>query len=149
MATPDLGVGIFGYGSLLSCPGPDIGPHIVRRISHFSPWKIEYARGSEGRGGGPTLVIHQAGGSVNGQVLVLDVGANRLAEVRVWLWERENKPKQRCIKEMRLAGLDHVLYCDIEVEHSCRGHQRRVACKVCHRERLFETGKEWHSVSRA
>ena len=51
---------------------------------------------------------------MNGQVLVLDVGANRLAEVRVWLWERENKPQQRCIKEMRLAGVDHVLYCDIE-----------------------------------
>src|SRR5688572_6882429 len=114
MATPDSGVGIFGYGSLLSEPGDDIRPHIVERIPHLSPWKIEYARRSEGRGGGPTLIFHQAGGAVDGQVLVLDVGANRLAEVRVWLWERENKPKQRCIKEMRLAGLDHVLYCDIE-----------------------------------
>jgi hypothetical protein len=59
-------------------------------------------------------VIHQAGGAVNGQVLVLDVGANRLADVREWLWQRENKPKRHCIKDMRLAGLDHVLYCDIE-----------------------------------
>ncbi|MEX0806167.1 MAG: hypothetical protein WD688_23030 [Candidatus Binatia bacterium] len=111
---PNLGVGIFGYGSLLSDPGDDIGLHVVEHMPHISPWKIEYARRSDGRGGGPTLVIHQAGGAVNGQVLVLDGGANRLAEVGEWLWQRENRPKRRCIKEMRLAGLDHVLYCDIE-----------------------------------
>lgn len=114
MSRSNQGVGIFGYGSLRGEPGEDIGPHIIEHMPHISPWTIEYARRSDGRGGGPTLVIHQAGGAVNGQVLVLDVGANRLAEVRVWLWERENKPKQRCIKEMRLADLDHVLYCDIE-----------------------------------
>jgi hypothetical protein len=111
---PNLGVGIFGCGSLLSDPGDDIGPHVVERIPHISPWKIEYARRSEGRGRGPTLAIHQAGCTVNGQVLVLDVGANRLAEVQEWLWQRENRPKRSCIKEMCLAGLDHVLYCDIE-----------------------------------
>jgi hypothetical protein len=106
-------VGIFGYGSLLSDPGADIGPHIVERIPHLSPWKIEYARRSEGRGLGPTLVIHKAGGVVNGQILVLDVRPNRMAEAREWLWKRENKPNRRCIKEMHLAGVDHVLYCDI------------------------------------
>lgn len=114
MSRSNLGVGIFGYGSLLSEPGKEIGPHVVERMPHISPWKIEYARRSDGRGGGPTLVIHQAGGAVNGQVLVLDVGANRLGEVREWLWKRENRPNRRSIKEMRLAGLDHVLYCDIE-----------------------------------
>jgi hypothetical protein len=114
MTAPHLSVGIFGYGSLLSDPGDDIGPHIVERVPHLSPWKIEYARRSDGRGRGPTLVIHKAGGAVNGQILVLDVGASRLAEVREWLWQRENKPKRRCIKEMHLAGIEHVLYCDIE-----------------------------------
>ncbi len=107
-------IGIFGYGSLLSNPGDDIGPHIVDRIPHVSPWKIEYARRSEGRGRGPTLVIHKAGRAVNGQILLLDVEANRLADVREWLWERENKPRRRCIKEMQMGGVRHVLYCDIE-----------------------------------
>jgi hypothetical protein len=37
-----------------------------------------------------------------------------VAKLREWLWQRENRPKRRCIKELRLAGLDHVLYCDIE-----------------------------------
>lgn len=64
---PNLGVGIFGYGSLLSDPGDDIGPHVVERIPHLSPWKIEYARRSEGRGRGPTLVIHQAGARLTGR----------------------------------------------------------------------------------
>ena len=114
MSTAHSSVGIFGYGSLLSDPGDDIGPHIVELIPQLSPWKIEYARRSEGRGHGPTLVIHKAGGAVNGQVLVLDVGASRLAEVREWLWERENRPKRSCIKEMHLAGVEHVLYCDID-----------------------------------
>lgn len=107
-------VGIFGYGSLLSEPGDDIVPHIVERIPCLSPWKIEYARRSEGRGLGPTLVIHKAGSGVKGQILVLDVAANRLAEVREWLWKRENRPRRSCIKEMQLAGVKHVLYCDID-----------------------------------
>jgi hypothetical protein len=114
MSTVHSSVGIFGYGSLLCDPGDDIGPHIVERIPNLSPWKTEYARRSEGRGRGPTLVIHKAGGVVNGQILVLDVGPSRLAEVREWLWERENKPNRRWIKEMHLGGVEHVLYCDIE-----------------------------------
>ena len=118
MSTVHSSVGIFGYGSLLSKPGDDIGPRIVERIPHLSPWKIEYARRSDGRGRGPTLVIHKAGGTVNGQILVLDVEASRLPEVRIWLWERENKPKRSSIKEMRLAGIQHVLYCDIDANIS-------------------------------
>jgi hypothetical protein len=114
MTKPHSSVGMFGYGSLLSDPGDDIGPHIIERIAHLSPWKIEYARRSEGRGRGPTLVIHEAGSPVNGQILVLDAQPNRMAEIRKWLWERENKPKRRCIKEMHLAGVEHVLYCDID-----------------------------------
>jgi hypothetical protein len=107
-------VGIFGYGSLLSDPGDDIGPRITERIPHDSPWKIEYGRRSEGRGRGPTLVLHQAGVTVNGQVLVLDVEADRLPDVREWLWKRESRPRRRCLKEISLAGIEHVLYSDIE-----------------------------------
>jgi cation transport regulator ChaC len=108
MNNPESSVGIFGYGSLLSDPGKDIGPHIVERIPHVSPWKIEYARRSESRGGGPTLVIHKRGATVNGEILVLDVGESRLAAVREWLWERENRPRRRCIKEIEMGGLKHV-----------------------------------------
>jgi hypothetical protein len=65
-------------------------------------------------------VIHPAGGAIKGQVLVLDVGANRVAELREWLWQRENRPKRRCIKELCLAGLDHVFFIVLRhrIEHT-------------------------------
>ena len=41
MTSLNLAIGIFGYGSLLSEPGDDIGTHVIERIPHMSPWKIE------------------------------------------------------------------------------------------------------------
>jgi hypothetical protein len=72
---------IFAYGSLLSDPGEKIAPHIVARITRPSPWPIEYARRAKLRGDGPTLVIHQAGGIVQGQILVLDISVDDVEEV--------------------------------------------------------------------
>ncbi len=57
-------IGIFGYGSLLTDPGPDLGPHIVDRITQESPWPVEYARRSESRGGSATLVRHPKGAKI-------------------------------------------------------------------------------------
>jgi hypothetical protein len=105
---------IYAYGSLLSEPGEPLGGHIVARVSHPSPWPIEYARRAKLRGDGPTLVIHDAGGIVQGQLLVLDVAIDRLADIRVWLWEREGKPPRERIREMAWNGFSLVLYCDLE-----------------------------------
>jgi len=60
----------------------------VARITQPSPWPIEYARRAKLRGNGPTLVIHQSGGIVQGQILMLDVSADGIEAVEEWLWER-------------------------------------------------------------
>jgi cation transport regulator ChaC len=106
-------VGIFGYGSLLTEPGPDIGRHIIDRIPQRSPWPIEYARSSRGRGGGPTLVLHPSGGFVTGEILALDIKDDQLDSAREWLLVREGRPSQSRIKVMELGGLRNVLYADL------------------------------------
>jgi hypothetical protein len=63
--------------------------HTLLNVSRTFPWKIEYARRNDGRERGSTLVIHPAGGAIKGQVLVLDVGANRLVKKRVAIATRE------------------------------------------------------------
>jgi hypothetical protein len=105
---------IFAHGSLLSDPGEKIFPHIIDRIPCPSPWPIEYSRRAKLRGNGPTLVIHPAGGIVQGKLLVLDLQVNALDELKEWLWEREGKPPRDRIKRMECAGFDCVLYCDLE-----------------------------------
>lgn len=114
MTEQDAGsVGIFGYGSLLTEPGPDIGPHIVERVAQLSPWPIEYARSSRGRGGAPTLVLHPSGGFVTGEILVLDVKIDQLDAVRAWLQVRERTPAPSSIKVTALGGFRTVLYADL------------------------------------
>ena len=105
---------IFAYGSLLSDPGERIGPHIVERIGCPSPWPIEYARQAKLRGSGPTLVIHEMGGIVQGQLLVLDLRVSALNELGEWLWEREGRPPRDRLKQMAYRGFACVLYCDLE-----------------------------------
>ena len=105
---------IFAYGSLLSDPGEKIAAHVIARIPHRSPWPIEYARRAKLRGDGPTLVIHRAGGSVQGQLLVLDIQVSALDQLREWLWEREGKPAPERIRGMECGGFGCVLYCDLE-----------------------------------
>ena len=106
-------VGIFGYGSLLAEPGPDIGRHIIDRISQRSPWPIEYARSSCGRGGAPTLVLHSSGGFVTGEILVLDIKDDQLNDAREWLRAREGWPPPSRIKVTALGGLRSVLCADL------------------------------------
>lgn len=103
-------IGVLGYGSLLSDPGNDIRPHVIHRIPWVTPWPIEYARTSKGRGGAPTLVIHPSGQPVTGAILVLDLNVPHLATVGEWLWIRENKPPRSRIKVMAAAGLLNVVY---------------------------------------
>ncbi len=54
-------VGILAYGSLIDDPGAEIEPVILRRIDCRTPFKVEFARASESRKGGPTLVPYDIG----------------------------------------------------------------------------------------
>jgi hypothetical protein len=63
-------VGIIAYGSLIGEPGPEIGPCIGRPSRAF---KVEFARASKTRTGGPSLVPYEAGAQVAAQILVVDL----------------------------------------------------------------------------
>lgn len=83
-------VGILAYGSLIDDPGGEIKAATVERLEGIkTPFKVEFARCSRGRGGGPTLVPVQEGGAhVNGVIFVLrpDVSERHAADM---LWRRE------------------------------------------------------------
>jgi hypothetical protein len=66
-------VGILAYGSLICEPGPEIEPVIARRISCQTPFKVEFARTSKTRKGGPTLVPCDDGSQVAAQILVVQL----------------------------------------------------------------------------
>lgn len=84
-------IGILAFGSLISDPGPELAPKIIMRIKTPTPFPVEYARYSgETRGGGPTLVPHEAGAPVCGEILVLE-DAVTVAEARDMLWRRERR----------------------------------------------------------
>lgn len=106
-------IGIFAYGSLLTDPGGEIGPHVIDRIQCESPWPVEYARRSDSRGGAPTLVIHSKGSKVKGAILVLNLKRNEEARVCEWLRVREGRTSRGNIKSMELNGLKLVLYADL------------------------------------
>ena len=69
----DTVVGILAYGSLIGDPGAEIEPHITRRISCRTPFKVEFARTSRTRKGGPTLVPYKDGSEVAAQILLVDL----------------------------------------------------------------------------
>src|SRR5215207_6605344 len=81
-------VGILAYGSLIGDPGSEIEPHITRRISCHTPFKVEFARTSRTRKGGPTLVPYDAGAQVAAQIIVVDLP---LKEAMDRLYRRETR----------------------------------------------------------
>ena len=80
-------VGILAYGSLIDDPGPEIEPHITRRISCRTPFKVEFARASRTRTGGPTLVPYAEGSQVAAQILVVDLSPKEATD-RLYRRER-------------------------------------------------------------
>ena len=68
-------VGILAYGSLIDNPGDEIAAATVRTIEEVeTPFSVELARSSDGRGGAPTLVpVDKGGARVRAQIFVLDV----------------------------------------------------------------------------
>ena len=125
MASGMSGIGILAYGSLISDPGNEIGPLIVRRNATKSPFPVEYARLSHRRGGAPTLAPHPAGKPVRAEILVLPDSVP-LDEARTHLWRRETRnegsdrtyevsssPNALIVRDVAgFCGLDHVLYTD-------------------------------------
>lgn len=122
-------VGILAYGSLISDPRAEIEKartDIIRDV--MTPFHIEFARSSDGRGGAPTLVPVTSGGAhVKGQVFVMDVSEAEATDI---LYRREiakeedmtrtyKRPAQvtnNSVLVERLtnfAGLDVVLYTQI------------------------------------
>ncbi len=83
-------IGILAYGSLIGDPGPELAAVTRLIIDNVpTPFGVEYARSSRGRGGAPTLIpVDDGGVSVNAKVLVLDDKVTPDA-ARDMLWRRE------------------------------------------------------------
>jgi hypothetical protein len=81
-------IGILAYGSLISDPGTEIAAATIRVIADIeTPFSVEYARSSNSRGGAPTLIPVQRGGSkVQGQIIVVDASVDEATHM---LYRRE------------------------------------------------------------
>ncbi|MCF3592907.1 gamma-glutamylcyclotransferase [Rhodobacteraceae bacterium LMO-12] len=122
-------IGILAYGSLISDPRLEIEKtrtDIIKDV--LTPFSIEFARSSSGRGGAPTLVPVTTGGArVKGQVFVMDTSEADAADI---LYRREigkvgemkrsyTQPSPVTDKSVvverltNFAGLDVVLYTQI------------------------------------
>lgn len=90
LSTPVLKVGVLAYGSLIDDPGPEIGPCIVSTLKNIeTPFTVEYARSSQSRGGGPSLIPVDAGGAkVLAVIHVLKNGIS-VEQAKDWVWRRE------------------------------------------------------------
>ena len=119
-------VGILAYGSFIGDPGAEIEPHITRRISCRTPFKVEFARTSRTRKIGPTLVPYKDGSEVAAQILVVGLS---LKEASNRLYRRETRnadsnifyvppktitPNTVVIESLRsVEGVETVLYTKI------------------------------------
>lgn len=122
-------IGILAYGSLISDPRAEIERTRTDTIHDvMTPFHIEFARSSNGRGGAPTLVPVTTGGAqVRGQVFVMDASESEATHI---LYRREigkvgemtrtyRRPERVTNKSVlverltNFAGLDVVLYTQI------------------------------------
>lgn len=69
-------IGVIAYGSLIADPGRELSELIVsRRHGLRTPFRVEFARASNSRGGAPTLVpVSEGGGFLECVLLVLRIG---------------------------------------------------------------------------
>ncbi len=122
-------LGILAFGSLITEPGKELLSKITMRIKTLTPFGVEYGRISQTRGGAPTLVPHEAGTPVEGEILVLDETVS-VVEARNMLWRRERR--KECTGQTYVEGtspnsvlvrdwtdspsVEHVLYTDFNPE---------------------------------
>ena len=122
-------VGILAYGSLISDPKDELEKARTKIIQNvMTPFHVEFARSSNGRGGAPTLVPITGGGAhVKGQVFVM--GASELEAADILYrreigkvgdmkrrYKRPDPVADNSVLVERLtnfAGLDVVLYTQI------------------------------------
>lgn len=83
-------IGVLAYGSLIHDPGPELGPFIVSTLKNVeTPFRVEYARSSQWRGGGPTLIpVHAGGAKVVAVIQILNDSVS-VEQAMDWLWRRE------------------------------------------------------------
>ena len=117
-------VGILAYGSLIADPGweiEEVRSGVIEDVK--TPFRVEYARSSTGRGGAPTLVPFEGGGQVRAQVIVVDTtvedAADRLYRREIGAvgsgrpYKHSTNPGPNTVVVDRLEGefgLDVVLY---------------------------------------
>lgn len=84
-----MSIGILAYGSLIDDPGTELGAVVTEvRRDILTPFRVEYARASRKRDGGPTLVPLDAGGPVRAALLVLKPGVT-IPQATDMLYRRE------------------------------------------------------------
>ena len=122
-------VGILAYGSLVSDPGREMHPVVMRRIPTMTPFPVEYGRLSTTRGGAPTIVPCSFGNPVRAEIFMLCESVS-LDEAKDLLWRRETHqegsgrrysegttPNAVVIRDkLGFCGLAHVLYTDFNPE---------------------------------
>lgn len=83
-------VGVLAYGSLLDDPGDELEAAVVDRIDGVvTPFSVEFARSSSGRGGAPTLVPVDSGGSPVNATILVTAGHVTIDEARDMTYRRE------------------------------------------------------------
>jgi len=123
-------IGILAYGSLIEDPGIELTPLIKDKIENvLTPFKIEFARSSITRDGGPTVVpVKYFGSHVNATILLLSDHIS-LNQAKDLLWRREtrNENSKKHYREQsnsisnrviiktitNLYGVRHIIYTNI------------------------------------
>jgi hypothetical protein len=102
-------VGILAYGSLITDPGWEIEEVRTRTIEDImTPFLVEFARSSNGRGGAPTLVPYEGGRQVCAQVIVVDTPTADAAD-RLYRREVGAVGSARCYKHSDNPGPNTVI----------------------------------------
>ncbi len=117
-------VGILAYGSLIADPGQEI-VSVRSRVTNdlTTPFPVEYARSSSGRGGAPTLVPYENGGSVRAQLFLVETSVqdamdrlyrreiNAIGSNRPYQHKKYPGPNDVVVDQIeKFAGVDVVLF---------------------------------------
>ena len=105
-------IGILAYGSLIGDPGEELKPFIEDTVEDVStPFRVEFARSSDTRDGGPTLIpVANGGAQVQASVLALNSSID-LDRAKTLLWRRETRKEGSGERYSRPEnpGVNHVL----------------------------------------
>jgi hypothetical protein len=138
-----VAVGILAFGSILAHPGRELEVAQSDRIDRIeTPFRVEFARSSKTRDGGPTLVpVNDGGARIAALVVVLDESVDE-ERARDMLYRRESgnvgpnityaQGKQTWIRELRdFAGVDVCLYAALKpnIEPLTATHLAELAIK--------------------